>query len=394
MKEVRGMTHARMYDDSQAHPHVPAGSPAGGQFAPKGGKGGKTPAKAPAKKSGPARPPARKQDDGTLSYDPGSNKGTGYSSANGDPRVHKLQQALNRLGLTDSAGKALKDDGKLGPKTTSAVKKLQKRLGLPQDGKVSPALLEKIAGLKSLPRRSDVLDLCVRSFGFEFEQRAKGDGRTLEGYAAVFNVPAKIRDVGGDFEETILPGAFKRSLGERMPILQWDHGKDPRVGTVPIGAIEDLAEDSNGLHVRARLFDNDVVEPVRQAIEARAIRGMSFRFGVPDGGDDWPSRDQRHVRDADVHELGPVAFPAYDATSVSVRSLLAQLDPAEHRTLLRELAAELRLAVDLEDIVGQSDARSDDGDDPDAEPSGEAPTETQLRQRLDDGALRARGILL
>lgn len=188
------------------------------------------------------------------------------------------------------------------------------------------------------------LGLCVRAFDFEFETRA-GDGRTLEGYAAVFNSPAKIRDLQGDFEETILPGAFKRSLSQRMPILQWDHGKDPRVGTVPIGAIDALSEDTKGLHVRARLFDNAVVEPVRQAIEGRAVRGMSFRFGVPEGGEDWPTRDRREIRDADVHELGPVAFPAYDSTSVSVRSMLAQLDSDQHRALAREFATYFQVPI-------------------------------------------------
>jgi HK97 family phage prohead protease len=235
------------------------------------------------------------------------------------------------------------------------------------------------------------LGLCVRAFDFEFESR--GDGRTLEGYAAVFNTPTRIRDVGGDFEETILPGAFKRSLAERTPILQWDHGKDPRVGTVPIGAIQDLAEDPRGLHVRARLFDNAVVDPVRQAIEAQAVRGMSFRFGVPEGGEDWPTRDRREIRDADVHELGPVAFPAYDTTSVSVRSMLAQLDPAEHRALIRELAAELRLAVDLTDFTGRPGVEPGGGE-PGTEPGGGVPN-TQLRQLLADGEkLAIRGIKL
>lgn len=229
------------------------------------------------------------------------------------------------------------------------------------------------------------LDLCVRAFDFEFETRS--DGRNLEGYAAVFNTPTTIRDVGGDFEETILPGAFKRTLSQRTPILQWDHGKDPRVGTVPIGTISHLAEDSRGLHVQARLFDNPIVEPVRQAIEARAIRGMSFRFGVPAGGDDWPTRDKRNVRDLDAYELGPVAFPAYDATSVSVRSLIAQLDPDEHRSLIRELAAELRRVPDLQDLTGRPSTRSAGG----GVPGPQGPTVSNHLRR-DEEALRLRGI--
>lgn len=455
------------------HPHAPAGSPTGGEFVTAGSGG--TAAKAQAKKPGhsaPVKHAAPKKpthSSGNLSYDPKGNHGTGYGTPGGDKRVHQLQADLNRLKLTDAHGQPLKLDGKLGPHTTAAVKKLQKALGVKQDGVVTPALLAQIHAMKELPmKRSALLDVCVRSFGFEFDTRSKGDGRTLEGYAAVFNSPTRIRDLGGDFEETIRPGAFKRSLAARTPILQWDHGKDPRVGTVPIGAIDHLSEDSQGLHVRARLFDNQVVEPVRQAIEARAVKGMSFRFGVPDGGDTWTRRsgdiDLREIGDADVHELGPVAFPAYDNTSVSVRSMLAQLDPDEHRVLAREfaeyfhipilraesedygdpgaLAQAVDVAIDqaiasmptsgldpdvqkalafltaadsamdnllaamgVEDLpdpparsrstylTGRPATRSGTGGDPGAEPEPSNTRTPHLRQRLDEGALRARGIL-
>ena len=393
------------WTDSE-HPHAPAGSPTGGEFVTAGSGG--TAAKAQAKKKGHPVPAAKHQAakksaprTGNLSYDPKANHGTGYDHP--DPRVEQLQADLNRLGLSDDHGQKLAKDGRLGPHTTASVKKLQAALGVKQDGVVTPALLAQIHAMKTPPgKRSALLDVCTRSFGFEVEERG-GDGRTLEGYAAVFNSPTKIRDLSGDFEETIRPGAFARSLAARTPILQWDHGKDPRVGTVPIGSIEKLAEDSRGLHVRARLFDNEAVKPVQQAIAAGAVKGMSFRFGVPDGGDTWTRRsgdvDLREIGDADVHELGPVAFPAYDNTSVSVRSLadartlLAGLDIAERRALLRELAADERLAVDLTDLTGRAATRSGPGGDPGAEPEPSTTRQPHLRQRLDEGALRARGIL-
>lgn len=383
----------RMYEDS-LHPHAPAGSSTGGQFVPSKGGSGKTPPKkapahAPAKSGGEK---ATAHPRGTFAYDPQRKTGPGYGSRNGDPTVHKLQADLVRLGLAAQGDEALAD-GKYGPKTTAAVKRAQQSLGMKADGVATPELIAKLAATKALPkpktaakpRRS--LDLCVRSFGFELEVR--GDGRTLEGYAAVFNSPTRIRDIGGDFDEVIHHGAFSRSIQARTPILQWDHGKDPRVGTVPIGSIRHLEEDTRGLHVTARLFDNPVVEPVRQAIAEGAVTGMSFRFGVPDGGDEWPTRDRREIRDADVHELGPVAFPAYDTTSVSVRDLLAQLDPSEIRSLVRELAE--HLDADPVDLAGRSRAWSADGGDTGDEPA-PAPPLTN-RQRLDDGALRTRGIL-
>lgn len=119
---------------------VPAGSDAGGEFAP-AGAAQQSKKKAPAKRA-PAKP------SGELGYD--GKTGAGYGTKGGDARVKSLQQALNRLGLKDADGKPLAVDGKFGPKTTAAVKALQKSLGLEQTGKVTPALIAKASKAKSL----------------------------------------------------------------------------------------------------------------------------------------------------------------------------------------------------------------------------------------------------
>jgi peptidoglycan hydrolase-like protein with peptidoglycan-binding domain len=155
------MTHALFannYDPAE-HPHLPAGSPAGGQFGQSGG--GSAPAKSapsPAAKKTATKPSAEKpagKPSGppttTLAYDPHRNTGPGYNMPHGDPNVHLLQQALNRLGLTDIHGKKLADDGKLGPLTTQSIKAAQKRLGLKQDGQVTPELFAKLTSAAELP---------------------------------------------------------------------------------------------------------------------------------------------------------------------------------------------------------------------------------------------------
>lgn len=248
--------------------------------------------------------------------------------------------------------------------------------------------------------RRAVPDICVRAFDFDLRSRG-GDGRTLEGYVAVFGATARIADRGGDFEEEIHPGAFDASLTRGFPVMQFDHGKDPRVGSVPIGVYDTFEPDHKGYFVRGKLFDNSVVEPVRQAIVGGAIKGMSWRMQVPDNGQRWNRRhggvDKRDIVEANVPEAGPVVFAAYDATSVTIRSILAGMSEEERAALVRELAAEVRLAVDLQDLTGRPDAGSAGGGENDAntqERSASTPAQQpHLRQRLDDGALRARGIL-
>lgn len=172
-----------------------------------------------------------------------------------------------------------------------------------------------------------------------------GDGFTLEGYGAVFGVRTRIDSWEGKFDEEIAQGAFAKTISERKPVVQFDHGHDVATGSVPIGAVEELREDSHGLFVRARMHDNARVEPIRQAIASGAIDGMSFRFRVIleewDESGDIPLRT---IKEVELFELGPVVFPAYASTTVGVRSLLADLaGDDERQRLLTELRDEIEV---------------------------------------------------
>lgn len=107
----------------------------------------------------------------------------------------------------------------------------------------------------------------------------------------MFNSPTKIDDYLGQYTEVIKPGAFKRALQGRTPLM-FNHGRHPLIGTMPIGTIEQLREDDRGLFVRARLFDNWLIDPLAQAIREEAVSGMSFRFEVPQGKDQWTTENR------------------------------------------------------------------------------------------------------
>jgi HK97 family phage prohead protease len=153
-----------------------------------------------------------------------------------------------------------------------------------------------------------------------------GDGLTLEGYAAVWDSPTEIKSAReGNFIERMKPGSFKKTLDRRTPVLMFDHGNG-YTGPMPIGKIEEAREDARGLYIRARLSDNWLVQPIRDCIAMGAIDGMSFRMSIPDGKETWrksATRDglpERDIHEVNCPELGPVVFPAYEDTSVSVRS--------------------------------------------------------------------------
>lgn len=153
-----------------------------------------------------------------------------------------------------------------------------------------------------------------------FEQ-AESDGRTLEGYAAVFNQRTSIVDHLGTYDEIIAPGAFSHTIRNGRPKLMFDHGQHPMVGSMPLGTIDSLDEDGHGLRVRATLSDNWLIEPIADAVRSGAVDGMSFRFSVPTGKEEWSENQTlRTVREVKLYEFGPVVFPAYEGTSVLVRA--------------------------------------------------------------------------
>lgn len=195
-----------------------------------------------------------------------------------------------------------------------------------------------------------------------FEQRADtigGDGFTLAGYAAVFNSPALIDSWEGTFNEQLARGAFRKTLAERKPVIQFDHGRDMATGSVPIAAPPTIREDKKGLYVESRMHDNARVEPIRQAIASGAIDGMSFRFRVT--RDTWDPAEpdecepgvipMRTIQEVELFECGPVVFPAYDSTSVGVRSMLAEIPDADRARLVAELRAAV-VAPDSDEDAG------------------------------------------
>lgn len=246
-------------------------------------------------------------------------------------------------------------------------------------------------------------DLC-RSVPFTLIRAtgdAGGDGLTLEGYGLIFDAVTEIDSWEGTFEEVIARGATRKSLRERTPRIQFDHGRHPLIGSIPIGRITEIGEDDRGLHVVARLTDNWLIQPVRDAISDETVDGMSFRFSII--REEW--RDaagklikaedvdkalwypslldyeivaplRRTLKEIKIPEVGPVVWPAYEQTSVGVRSVTIDLgrltDPEQRKTLAR--------AVLMADAAEQTT----DAPPTDQEPNGEHPSRGDAPPTADD----------
>lgn len=154
---------------------------------------------------------------------------------------------------------------------------------------------------------------------FELRAGQAGDGMSFSGYAAVFNSDSEPLP----FIERIAPGAFAKSLKSRNNIRMYmNHDSSMLLGTTRSKTVR-LAEDSKGLFVDADLPDTSVGRDLSVLMQRGDVDSMSFGFTVPQGGDRWSDDgSRRELRQIRLFEVSVVTgFPAYAATSASVRSL-------------------------------------------------------------------------
>jgi uncharacterized protein len=139
-------------------------------------------------------------------------------------------------------------------------------------------------------------------------------GRRLEGYAAVFNSPAKI---GDDFTETIRPGAFAAGLQSDVVALV-DHDPSRLLARTRSGTLR-LAEDARGLRFDLDVPDTQLGRDVLTMVGRQDVGGMSFGFRATEEA--WPTRDQRELRGVELLEISIVHMhPAYAETSIAARA--------------------------------------------------------------------------
>ena len=156
----------------------------------------------------------------------------------------------------------------------------------------------------------------------DFELRVEAtesDGMRFTGYAAVFNSNSEPLP----FIERIMPGAFKRSLKSRNEVkLFKNHNMDEVLASTRSKTLR-LTEDSKGLLAEATLPDTTAGRDLAVLMKRGDVHAMSFGFSVPSRGDSWSDDGMtRELKEIRLHEVSIVTgFPAYEATTASVRSL-------------------------------------------------------------------------
>ena len=157
--------------------------------------------------------------------------------------------------------------------------------------------------------------------GVAVEIREGQDGEIrVAGYAAVFDEET---DIGGMFTEVIMRGAFTNAIGRDDVVFLINHEGLPLARTRS-GTLR-LVEDERGLYMEAML---DQTDPDVRSIVPKMKRGdldkMSFAFRpVRQKWDDNAKMPKRMIEEAQLFDVSIVTTPAYDGTSIGLRSLEA-----------------------------------------------------------------------
>lgn len=219
--------------------------------------------------------------------------------------------------------------------------------GFPSAGRIAWALWGGDPGqawASKLTRQIDAADAEGRSMGnierralaidevesavplLAVESRSEDDGNEREyvvGYAAKFGVNSLVL---GDFVERIDPGAFgivSERRGRRQPLetrALWNHDANFPLARYP-GTLK-LTVDDVGLRYEFPVPDTTYGRDLAANIRAGIVRGSSFSFTVPSGGDSWAVEDGRSIRTIQrvdsLLDVSPTTFPAYPDTDVTV----------------------------------------------------------------------------
>jgi HK97 family phage prohead protease len=164
----------------------------------------------------------------------------------------------------------------------------------------------------------------------EIRELQPGGPLELTGHAATFGQPYPVNS----FEETIVRGAFKRTLGEQPDVsLLVNHSGTPLARTT--SGTMTLSEDSTGLRFSAELEPSD---PDVQAIVPKLRRGdlsecsFAFRATQQTWSDD---KTERSIRECNIHR-GDVSLVTTAANPNATAGLRAEDLTLEQRERVAE----------------------------------------------------------
>lgn len=216
---------------------------------------------------------------------------------------------------------------------------------------------KKSASVPAVPKRAFASLLERPLAGGRIELRADDpsspDIANFSGYASVTGVGYQVRDWLGEYDETVQPGAFAKTLREQSDIpLLFNHDGYPMASTG--SGTSRLSEDGHGLLNEAALDRSDgATNTVCVQLRRGVLSKMSFSFRAIK--DDWnDAYDSRSVNELALYDTSIVTTPANPATTAELRSLMSDVIGREGRSLMWSLRSAMA-AVERDQLPPDAD---------------------------------------
>lgn len=152
----------------------------------------------------------------------------------------------------------------------------------------------------------------------EIRMIEEGGKKHIRGYAIVFDSPSG--DLGG-FKETVNRSALTKTTKESDVRMLWNHDSSKPLASTKNGTLS-LTIDERGLAVDAVGSDTSWGKDAVTAISEGLVDQMSFGFRtIKDRWFEENGETRRELLEIELFDVSPVTFPAYEQTSVGVRSI-------------------------------------------------------------------------
>ena len=150
------------------------------------------------------------------------------------------------------------------------------------------------------------------------EVRMDGDSGKITGYAAVFDRPTEL---WGGYFEVVRPGAFAKTIRESDVRALFNHDPNMVLGRNTAGTLR-LWEDQKGLGYEIDPPDTETARGLMASLKRGDITQSSFGFWVVKERrlqDSNTNVVTREILEAELQDVSPVTFPAYEEPQAMVR---------------------------------------------------------------------------
>lgn len=158
-----------------------------------------------------------------------------------------------------------------------------------------------------------------RAVELDSSELRAGQGESIgqiAGYAIVWDTPS----TNLPFVEVIQSGALD-GVDLSKVLALYNHDFANVLGRVDSNTLK-LDVDKHGLHFTLDIPDTTLGHDVYTQIKNANLKGLSFRFTIANGGEQWKQINGQPTRViskiATMREISLVSVPAYDDTSVEV----------------------------------------------------------------------------